>query len=184
MGCLRNWVYMLLGMGLRSVVIVGPVKFECVSYNSQGQFFELLKTSASSGCVWGFMHRIVFNKMIFCLGEKQGMIINNDCSMCYNRVSVFFCVGLGEKKGNFVSLNAKLLELIIQTGRTVWEVTIWWEQRSIPLRVLCACAYTKSFYNEEVTKSVTYSSKRAIKWKFISHKYSCQRHLTQLSAVH
>ena len=35
-----------------------------------------------------FIHCSVFNKMIFCLGEKQGMIVNDDCSSWYNRVHV------------------------------------------------------------------------------------------------
>ena len=36
-----------------------------------------------------FMHHRVFNKMVFCLGEKQGMIINNGCSSWYNRIGDF-----------------------------------------------------------------------------------------------
>ena len=31
----------------------------------------------------------VLDKTVFCLGEKQGMIVNNDCSLWYNRVGVF-----------------------------------------------------------------------------------------------
>ena len=27
---------------------------------------------------------------VFCLGEKQGKIVNNDCSLWYNRVGDFF----------------------------------------------------------------------------------------------
>ena len=32
------------------------------------------------------MHCKVFNRIVFYLGEKQGMTVNNDCSSWYNRV--------------------------------------------------------------------------------------------------
>ena len=35
------------------------------------------------------MHRSILDKMVFCLGEKQGMIVNDDYTLWYNRVSDF-----------------------------------------------------------------------------------------------
>ena len=32
-----------------------------------------------------FLHRSIFNEVVFCLGEKQGLLlINNECSSWYN----------------------------------------------------------------------------------------------------
>ena len=36
-----------------------------------------------------FMRRSVLDKTVFCSGEKQGMIANNDCSSWYNSVGDF-----------------------------------------------------------------------------------------------
>ena len=79
MGCLRNWVGMLVGMGLRNVVIVGPVKswlsmyFLNVHYTIPKDNFRLLKASASLDVFEDFMHCSVLDKTLVCLGEKQSM---------------------------------------------------------------------------------------------------------------
>ena len=31
----------------------------------------------------GFIPSTIFDKMVFCLGEKEGMQLNGDCSSCY-----------------------------------------------------------------------------------------------------
>ena len=36
-----------------------------------------------------FKHSSIFDKAVFCLGEKQGMLINDECSSWYNRVGDF-----------------------------------------------------------------------------------------------
>ena len=36
-----------------------------------------------------FVHRSILDKKVFCLGENQGMIVNDDCSLWYNRVGDF-----------------------------------------------------------------------------------------------
>ena len=59
MGCLRNWVGILMGMGLKNVVIVGHVRSQLSMYflnvhhtiPKDKIFRLLLKTSNSSGCV-------------------------------------------------------------------------------------------------------------------------------------
>ena len=46
-----------------------------------------------------FIHGSIFNKAVFCLGEKQGKLVNNECSSWYNKVGYFKCrFGIGEKK--------------------------------------------------------------------------------------
>ena len=47
-----------------------------------------------------FMHRSSLDKTVFSLGEKQGMIVNDDCSSWY-RVGDFD-VGMREKEGNSI----------------------------------------------------------------------------------
>ena len=42
-----------------------------------------------------FNYSSIFDKAVFCLGEKQGMLINDECSLCYNKVGDFFYIGLG-----------------------------------------------------------------------------------------
>ena len=36
-----------------------------------------------------FNHSSIFNKAVFCLGEKQGMLVNNECSSWCNRAGDF-----------------------------------------------------------------------------------------------
>ena len=36
-----------------------------------------------------FNHSSIFDKAVFCLDEKQGMLINDECSSWYNRVRYF-----------------------------------------------------------------------------------------------
>ena len=36
-----------------------------------------------------FNYSSVFDKAVFCLGEKQGLLINDECSSWYNRVGDF-----------------------------------------------------------------------------------------------
>ena len=36
-----------------------------------------------------FTHGSIFDKAVFCLGEKQGMLVNDECSSWYNKVGDF-----------------------------------------------------------------------------------------------
>ena len=49
-----------------------------------------------------FNYSSIFDKTVFCLGEKQGMLINDECSSWYNRVGDFFNVSLGWEERNFI----------------------------------------------------------------------------------
>ena len=39
-----------------------------------------------------FLHSSIFDKAVFCLGEKQGMLVYYECSSWYNRVGDFLLV--------------------------------------------------------------------------------------------
>ena len=39
-----------------------------------------------------------FDKTAFCLGEKEGMLVNDECSSRYNRAGDFFVISLGQEQ--------------------------------------------------------------------------------------
>ena len=56
---------------------VEHVIFECASYDSQKlDFFEYLKTVLPPDAFETFLRGNMFDKTAFCLGEKEGMLIN------------------------------------------------------------------------------------------------------------
>ena len=88
---------MLRGVGLRNVLIVGLVRnlvdhvlFECASYDSQRQFFsDSMRQILTLEAFEAFIHSSIFDKAVFCLGEKQGMLVNDECRSWYNKVGDF-----------------------------------------------------------------------------------------------
>ena len=44
------------------------------------------------------IHVHVFNKIVFCLGEKQCMLVNDECSSWYNRVGNFLLSASDRRK--------------------------------------------------------------------------------------
>ena len=64
--------------------------FECASYDSQGLiFWDYLKEVFPLDAFEAFLHGSIFDKTEFCLGEKQGMLVNDKCSPWYDRVGNF-----------------------------------------------------------------------------------------------
>ena len=110
MGYLRIWVDMLVGMGLRNVIIVEPVKSLLSMYflnvhhaiPKDKNLLDYLKQVLLLDTFEDYMCCSGLDKTVVRLGEKQGMIVNDDCSLWYNRVGDFFDVGMGEKEGNFI----------------------------------------------------------------------------------
>ena len=45
-----------------------------------------------------FNHSSIFNKAVFCLGEIQGMLVNDKCSSWYNRVGDFVMSAWNRRK--------------------------------------------------------------------------------------
>ena len=105
LGSLRSCVGMLgasRGMGHRRVLncsackeSVGHIIFEythtCISHDSQRQIFELLKQVLPLHTFGAFLHNSIFDKAVFCLREKQGMSVSDDCtcSSWYTRIGNF-----------------------------------------------------------------------------------------------
>ena len=57
---------------------VEHVLFDCTSYNSQRQnFLDYMKQILTPKAFEAFNHSSIFDKAVFCLGEKQGMLVND-----------------------------------------------------------------------------------------------------------
>ena len=66
------------------------VLFEYVSYDSQRlDFLEYLKTVLPPNVFKAFVCGSIVDKTAFCLAEKQGMLVNDECSSWYNRIGNF-----------------------------------------------------------------------------------------------
>ena len=48
-------------------------------------FVHYLKQVILLNAFEAFLHSSIFDKIIFCLGEKQGMLVNNEYSPWYNK---------------------------------------------------------------------------------------------------
>ena len=69
---------------------VEHVLFECASYDSQRlDFLDYLKTVHPPDAFETFLHVSIFDKTPFCLGEEQGILVNDERSSWYNRVGGF-----------------------------------------------------------------------------------------------
>ena len=69
---------------------VEHVLFECASYDSQRlTFLDYLKRVLTSDAFETFSRGNIFDKTTFCLGEKQGLLINDECGSWYNSVGDF-----------------------------------------------------------------------------------------------
>ena len=60
---------------------VEHVLFECSSYDSQRQtFFDYLKQVLLPADFEALFRDSVFDKAVFCLGDKQDMLVKDECS--------------------------------------------------------------------------------------------------------
>ena len=61
-----------------------------VHHDSQRLIFKnFLKNILSPDAFEAFLHGSIFDKTALCLGEKQGMLVKDECSSWYNRVGYF-----------------------------------------------------------------------------------------------
>ena len=44
-------------------------------------FLDYMKQVLTSEAFEAFIHSSIFDKAVFCLGEKQGMLVNDECSI-------------------------------------------------------------------------------------------------------
>ena len=69
---------------------VEHVLLECASYDTQREnFFDYKKQILTLEALKSFYYSSIFNKAVFCLGEKYDMLINDECSSWYDRVGNF-----------------------------------------------------------------------------------------------
>ena len=85
---------MIRGVGHRNALLVGleHVVFECASYMYGSQrldFLDYLKKVLPPDAFKAFLWGSIFDKSAFCLGEKQDLSINDECSSWYNGVGGF-----------------------------------------------------------------------------------------------
>ena len=52
-------------------------------------FWDYMKQVLTSEGFEAFIHGSILDKAVFCLGEKQGMLVNDECSSWYNIVGDF-----------------------------------------------------------------------------------------------
>ena len=72
---------------------------EYKSYDFQRHvFLDYLKRVLLPDDFEAFLCSNSFDKTVFCLGEKQGMLINDECSCWYNRVGDFLLSVLDRRK--------------------------------------------------------------------------------------
>ena len=64
------------------------------------KFCGLYEAKSYFGSIQTFSYGRIFNKAAFCSREKQGILVDNECSLRYNRVGDFY-VSLKKEEGNF-----------------------------------------------------------------------------------
>ena len=68
-------------------------------YDSQRQkFLDYLRQVPTPSASEAFHHDSTFNKAVFCLGEKQGTLVNNECSSWYTKLGDFVMSVWGRRK--------------------------------------------------------------------------------------
>ena len=70
---------------------VEDILFQCVACDSyiMMKIFDYLSQVLTLDAFEDFHHGSIFNKAVFCLGENQAMLVNNECSLWYNRLGDF-----------------------------------------------------------------------------------------------
>ena len=76
-----------------------------------------------------FIHSSTFNKAVFCLGEKQAMLVKYKCSSWYNRVGDFFVIYMEQKESNFIYEWDIIRSQSDQPHSRLhdqWDSVLWW----------------------------------------------------------
>ena len=78
---------------------VEHVPFECTSYASQRlDFLDHLKTVLRPDAFETIPRGSIFDKTAFCIGEKEGMLVNDECSSGTIESRRFFSINLEKEK--------------------------------------------------------------------------------------
>ena len=69
---------------------VEGVPFECASFDSQRRnFLDYYRQVRTQDAFEAFRHGCIMDKAVFSLGQKQGMLVNDECSLWSNSVGDF-----------------------------------------------------------------------------------------------
>ena len=68
--------------------LIEHIHFECASYDTQILILNYMKEVLPLNTFQAF-HGCLFDKTVFCLGEKQGMFVNDEYSSWYSSVGDF-----------------------------------------------------------------------------------------------
>ena len=68
-----------------------------------------------------FIHRSIFDKAVLCLGKKQGMLVNDECSSWYNKVGGFL-LSVWYRRKEILDGNGSIGEVISQNNPTPGRV--------------------------------------------------------------
>ena len=90
------------------------------------QFFGLFQKSPTSGYFAAFLPGIIFDKTTFCLGEKQGMLVNDECSSWCNRSRVGEFLGSvwDRRKGNLIWQWISMHDLAETPLQSAWPIAL------------------------------------------------------------
>ena len=81
-------------------------------YNSQKLIIlDYMKKILTRQALNTFHHSKIFPKAVLCLGEKQGTLVNNKCSLWYNRVGALLMSVWSRRKEIFVCGNGSVDEV-------------------------------------------------------------------------
>ena len=79
--------------------LVEHVLFECASYDSQRQkIFDYLKLVLPPDAFDPFLRSSNFDKGLFCLRERKGLLVNDECSSWYSRIGEFLMSAWDRRK--------------------------------------------------------------------------------------
>ena len=76
----------------------------CAIYDFQRLILDYLKEVLPLDASEALLHGSIFDNTAFCLGEKQGKLVNDECNFWYNRVG-YFLVSVWDKENEFLYVN-------------------------------------------------------------------------------
>ena len=79
----------------------------CIICFPEPNFFDYLRQVLTSDAFEAFSHGSIVDKALLCLGQKQGMLVNHECSSWYSRVGDFF-MSVWDKRKQIVYGNGSI----------------------------------------------------------------------------
>ena len=70
-------------------MIAGTISRDKIFWTQRQNFLDYMKQILTLEAFEAFNHSSIFDKAVFCLHDKQGMLIKDECSSWYNKVGDF-----------------------------------------------------------------------------------------------